>query len=136
MANWLTNLLGIEKGYRFGDLTRGTPMNLILPRRPRTQFNEYGFLLLLQGDISLTTAEKVNLIRSLPSLDQWQVNEMMQILVEERDKFRALGSEHHATLRRLERQALDEWKQVEACFSGVEVTVHEHYERTIHVRRP
>ena len=57
-------------------------------------FDEKEFLELLAGSISLSKEEKFTLIAKIPSLSQEQVDELIAIFTEERDRFKELNKEY------------------------------------------
>ena len=77
------------------------------------QFDEQHFLHLLAGSISLTRDEKKRIIESIPRLKQSQVDELIRIFEEERRKFAELSAKHVDQLKKLEKQHLAEWQDLE-----------------------
>lgn len=77
------------------------------------QFDEQYFLHLLAGSISLTKDEKKRIIDSIPKLKQSQVDELIRIFEEEKRKFAELSAKHVDQLKKLEKQHLAEWQDLE-----------------------
>jgi|WetSurMetagenome_2_1015567.scaffolds.fasta_scaffold65517_2 hypothetical protein len=77
------------------------------------QFDEQYFLHLLAGSISLSRDEKKRIIESIPRLKQSQVDELIRIFEEERRKFAELSGKHVEQLKKLEKQHLSEWQDLE-----------------------
>jgi hypothetical protein len=76
-------------------------------------FNGNYFLRLLAGSISLSKDEKKKIIESVPKLKQGQIDELIRIFEEEKEKFAALSQKHVPQLEKLEKQHFDEWMQLE-----------------------
>lgn len=83
------------------------------PSHPKTTFDEKKFITLLAGSISLTKAEKRRIVESIPKLSQWQIDELIRILEEEKQKFIELSPKHGDQLRKLEEQHLNDWRDLE-----------------------
>jgi peptidoglycan hydrolase CwlO-like protein len=77
------------------------------------KFDENKFLRLMAGSISLTKDEKKRIIEAVPKLTQFQVDELIRILQEEKDKFSALDVKHKEQLRGLESKHAQEWEDLE-----------------------
>lgn len=77
------------------------------------QFDEPYFLSLLAGSISLTKEEKKRIIESMPKLRQSQVDELIRIFEEEKEKFAELGEEHVSQLEKLATQHYEDWIDIE-----------------------
>ena len=76
-------------------------------------FDEIYFLRLLAGSISLTKDEKKRIILSIPKLSQFQIDELIKILDEEKRKFSELDIKHKDQLKKLEDKHAQEWEQLE-----------------------
>lgn len=75
-----------------------------MPAHPNTKFDDKKFIELLAGSISLTQNEKKNIIKAVPQLSQFQVDELMKIFLEEQQKFTELEKKHAEQMKELERQ--------------------------------
>lgn len=99
-------------GYKFGDANKNFRTNIKIPQH-QLKFNELYFMQLLAGSISLTKDEKYKIVQSVPKLRQEQVDELIHILEEEKEKFVELSPKHAAQLKKLEEQHLNDWKDLE-----------------------
>lgn len=77
------------------------------------KFDEEYFIKLLAGSISLSKDEKKKIIDSIPKLKQSQIDELIRIFEEEKQKFAALSQKHVAQLEKLAQQHYEEWMQLE-----------------------
>lgn len=99
-------------GYKFGDANKNFKTNIKIPQH-QLKFNEQYFLRLLAGSISLTKDEKYKIVQSVPKLRQEQVDELIRILEEEKEKFIELSPKHAAQLKKLEEQHISDWNDLE-----------------------
>jgi len=76
-------------------------------------FDENKFLRLLAGSISLTKDEKRRIIEAVPRLSQYQIDELIKILDEEKNKFSALDVKHKEQLNSLQKKHADDWGDLE-----------------------
>ena len=89
---------------RVGQLkTRGGHI-FVIPPHPNTTFDEEHFLTLLEGSISLTMEEKQRVIDAIPQLRIEQINELISIFEEEKQKFSELESEFADDVQRLKQE--------------------------------
>lgn len=77
------------------------------------KFDEQYFLKLLAGSISLTKEEKVKIIESVPKLKQSQVDELIRIFEEEKQKFAQLSAKHLDQLEKLSEKHYQDWMDIE-----------------------
>ncbi len=70
------------------------------------------FLDLLKHSLSLNTAEKKRVIDAVPTLSQFQFDELTKVFVEERTKFRELAGEHPDDIKKLVAKQQEEWIQL------------------------
>lgn len=77
------------------------------------KFDEEYFIRLLAGSISLSKDEKKKIIESIPRLKQAQIDELIRIFEEEKQKFAALSKKHVPQLEKLAQQHFDEWMDLE-----------------------
>jgi len=87
-------------------------INVVIPSH-NLSFDEQQFLHLLAGSISLAKDEKKRIIESIPKLRQEQVDELIRIFEEERAKFAELSAKHVEQLKKLEKQHLADWQDIE-----------------------
>ncbi|MFA7686122.1 MAG: hypothetical protein WCX95_04980 [Candidatus Gracilibacteria bacterium] len=90
-------------------LTVSSPANTL-------NFDDEYFIRLLAGSISLSKDEKKRIIESIPKLKQSQVDELIRIFEEERQKFAALSKKHVPQLEKLAEQHFKEWMDLETEF--------------------
>jgi len=79
-------------------------------------FDEQYFLHMLAGSISLTKDEKKKIIESIPKLKQSQVDELIKIFEEEREKFAQLSKKHWDQLEKLAQKHYEDWMDLEGEF--------------------
>lgn len=77
------------------------------------QFNEMYFLKLLSGSISLMKEEKMKIVESVPKLSQYQIDELVRILEEEKRKFAELDEKHQAKVQELQKKQEEDWRYLE-----------------------
>ena len=82
----------------------------------KIEFDEGVFLKLLAGSISLTKDEKKKIIEAIPKLSQFQIDELIKILEEEKRKFRELDAKHLDQLKKLEEKHCAEWEDLIADY--------------------
>ncbi len=103
-------VLGEVGNYRFGSISSQlNNSNIVVPEHSSTSFDEQKFLTLLRGSISLTRDEKWRIIQAIPKLSQYQVDELQNILEEERRKFAELSPKHLLQLMKLEQRHSQDW---------------------------
>lgn len=108
-------VLGEVGNYRFGTIAdQLTNNNIVVPAHPETQFDEQVFLSLLRGSISLTRDEKWRIVKAIPKLSQFQVDELQKILEEERRKFSELSPKHLSQLMKLEQKHSTDWQDLQS----------------------
>lgn len=67
------------------------------------------FLDLLKFSLSLNTLEKKRVIDAVPTLSQFQFDELTKVFSEEREKFRELAKEHPEDIKKLVSKQQKEW---------------------------
>ena len=67
------------------------------------------FLDLLKHRLSLNVTEKQRVIDSVPTLTQFQFDELTKVFLEERQKFRDLAKEHTDDIKKLVEKQKNEW---------------------------
>lgn len=75
-----------------------------IPPHPNTTFDEVYFLTLLEGSISLTLEEKQKVIDAIPRLSIEQINELIKIFEEEKQKFAELEKEYGEDVKKLKEE--------------------------------
>lgn len=96
-----------------------------LADHPETTFDENDFLMLLAASISLSKAEKKRIIDAVPKLKQWQVDELMNIFKEEKQKFAQLSKKHVPQLEKLAKQHFEEWRDIEVGEEQVQASTED-----------
>lgn len=94
------HLINLEKEYHDNHLLRISPS-------PSVQFDEDKFLTLLEGSLSLLRPEKQRVIDAMPTLSQFQIDELIKTWLEEQNKFIELEKEHPRDLALLRRRNYD-----------------------------
>ena len=109
----------VDPNARTGQLGKRDGNLFVIPPHPNTQFDEANFLTLLEGSISLTMEEKQRVIDAIPRLSIEQINELISIFTEEKQKFAELENEFADDVAKLKAERekemeLTEMKQEEA----------------------
>ena len=109
----------VDPNARTGQLGKRDGNLFTIPPHPNTQFDEENFLTLLEGSISLTMEEKQRVIDAIPRLSIEQINELISIFTEEKQKFAELENEFADDVAKLKAERekemqLTEMKQEEA----------------------
>lgn len=94
-------------------------LNVVVPTHD-LKFEEEYFIRLLAGSISLSKDEKKKIIESIPKLKQAQIDELIRIFEEEKQKFAALSKKHVPQLEKLAQQHFEEWMSLEDDYKLVE----------------
>lgn len=84
-------------------------LDLIKLHLEEVEVNEEEFLDLIKFSLSLNTVEKKRVLDAIPSLSQFQFDELSKVFAEERDKFRALAKEHPEDIKKLVAKQQAEW---------------------------
>ena len=71
--------------------------------------DEVEFLDLLKNSLSLNVVEKKRVIDAVPTLSQFQFDELKKVFLEERVKFRELAGEHPEDIKKLLVKQQEEW---------------------------
>lgn len=70
------------------------------------------FLDLLKHSLSLNTMEKKRVIDAVPTLSQFQFDELGKVFTEEREKFKELAKQHPDDIKKLLKKQQTEWIQL------------------------
>lgn len=84
-------------------------LELIKGHLPIVEVNEEEFLDLLKNSLSLNVSEKKRVIDAVPTLSQFQFDELKKVFIEEREKFRELAKEHPEDIKKLLKKQQEEW---------------------------
>lgn len=87
-------------------------LDLIRGHTEDTEVNEQDFLDLLKHSLSLNTAEKKRVVDAVPTLSQFQFDELSKVFTEEREKFKELAWEHPDDIKKLLAKQQSEWIQL------------------------
>jgi hypothetical protein len=79
---------------------------------PLSEFEERTFLDLLEHSLSLSITEKKRVIDAVPTLSQFQIDELTKVFVDEREEFKKLLEKEADTIKELVVKARDGWKQL------------------------
>ncbi|MGE4444294.1 MAG: hypothetical protein AB7E37_04850 [Candidatus Altimarinota bacterium] len=84
-------------------------LDLVKLHLPIVEVDEAEFLDLLKNSLSLNVSEKKRVIDAVPTLSQFQFDELKKVFVEERVKFRELAGEHPEDIKKLLKKQQEEW---------------------------
>ncbi len=84
-------------------------LELLKKHLEEVDIDEKNFLDLLKHSLSLNTMEKKRVIDAVPTLSQFQFDELTKVFTEERDKFRELAKEHPDDIKKLLKKQQSEW---------------------------
>lgn len=73
---------------------------------------------LLKHSLSLSTMEKKRVIDAVPTLSQYQFDELTKVFIEEREKFRELAKDHPDDIKKLLAKQQTEWLQLGDLFQS------------------
>lgn len=96
-----------------------TPNDQIFARfmvHPLTTFDEKYFMELLEHSLSLSTFEKKRVVDAIPSLSQFQIDELVKVFEDERVEFRKLMPTEGEIIKWLVVKAQNEWEQLKDIY--------------------
>jgi hypothetical protein len=76
-------------------------LELLLLHNKNIKLDVKDFLDLLKHSLSLNTAEKKRVVDAVPTLSQFQFDELIKVFSEEREKFKELAKEHPDDIKKL-----------------------------------
>jgi len=79
---------------------------------PLSEFDEALFLDLLEHSLSLSVSEKKRVIDAVPTLSQFQIDELTKVFIDEREEFKKLISKEGDTIKELVVKAREWWAQL------------------------
>lgn len=91
-------------------------LSLLKEHSEEVTVNEEEFLELLKYSLSLNTMEKKRVIDAVPTLSQFQFDELTKVFTDERVKFRDLASEHPEDIKKLVSKQQQEWIELGELF--------------------
>lgn len=83
---------------------------------PLSEFDEIYFLDLLEHSLSLSVSEKKRVVDAIPTLSQFQIDELHKVFEDEREEFKKLLSKEGDVIRDLVIKARDGWVQLRAIY--------------------
>ena len=83
---------------------------------PLTTFAEMVFIDLLEHSLSLSTFEKKRVIDAIPTLSQFQIDELVKVFEDERVEFRKLMPTEGEIIKWLVVKAQNEWEQLKDIY--------------------
>ncbi len=83
---------------------------------PLTTFDETSFMDLLEHSLSLSTFEKKRVIDAIPTLSQFQIDELIKVFDDERVEFRKLMPTEGEIIKGLVVKAQNEWEQLKDIY--------------------
>ncbi|MDD3120740.1 MAG: hypothetical protein PHF46_05025 [Candidatus Gracilibacteria bacterium] len=87
-------------------------IGLFKENHPLTEFDEVYFIDLLEHSLSLNIYEKKRVIDAIPTLSQFQIDELVKVFQDERDEFRKLMPKEGDTIKKLVDEKRKEWEQL------------------------
>ena len=87
---------------------------------PLTTFAEQAFMDLLEHSLSLSTFEKKRVIDAIPTLSQFQIDELVKVFEDERVEFRKLMPTEGEIIKGLVIKAQNEWEQLKDIYTEEE----------------
>lgn len=102
--------------FRLGQLFK-EKLSIPIPSH-NLNFDEEKFMKLLAGSISLSKEEKKRIIDTIPKLKQEQIDELIRIFEEEREKFAQLSKKHVPQLEKLAQQHFNDWMDLETSYKS------------------
>ena len=87
-------------------------LELIKLNSEEVEVNAEEFLDLLKFSLSLNTMEKKRVVDAVPTLSQFQFDELTKVFSEERGKFKDLAKEHPDDIKKLVAKQQSEWAEL------------------------
>jgi methyl coenzyme M reductase alpha subunit len=84
-------------------------LDLLKKHLEEVTVDEEKFLDLLKHSLSLNTMEKKRVVDAVPTLSQFQFDELTKVFTEEREKFKELAKEHPDDIKKLLKKQQTEW---------------------------
>ena len=83
---------------------------------PMSEFTEVHFIDLLEQSLSLSVAEKKRVVDAIPTLSQFQVDELHKVFEDEREEFKKLLAKEGEVIRDLVIKAKEGWDQLRSIY--------------------
>lgn len=87
-------------------------LDLIRKHASDVEVNEMEFLDLLKYSLSLSFFDKKRVLEAIPTLSQYQFDELKKVFLEEREEFKKLSQEHPEDIKKLVEKQSEEWQQL------------------------
>lgn len=88
----------------------------LISNHPLTTFDDKNFLELLEHSLSLNVYEKKRVIDAVPTLSQFQIDELVKVFEDEREEFKKLMETESDAIKDLVWKAKEWWKQLEDIY--------------------
>ena len=96
-------------------------LELLKKHSENVDINCEDFLDLLKFSLSLNTMEKKRVVDAIPTLSQFQFDELTKVFSEERVKFKDLAKEHPDDIKKLVSKQQSEWLELWDLYKSEEV---------------
>jgi len=83
---------------------------------PLTTFEEKSFVDLLEHSLSLSVSEKKRVIDAIPTLSQYQIDELTKVFEDERIEFKKLMPKEGDTIKKLVVEKKTEWTNLKQIY--------------------
>lgn len=83
---------------------------------PLADFDEIAFIDLLEYSLSLSVSEKRRVVDSIPTLSQFQIDELIKVFIDEREEFRKLLAKEGDVIKDLAIKAKEGWGQLRVIY--------------------
>ena len=87
-------------------------LELVEKHSEEVEVDAKNFVELLKYSLSLNTMEKKRVVDAVPTLSQFQFDELTKVFTEEREKFRELAKEHPDDIKKLVAKQQAEWLEL------------------------
>jgi len=84
-------------------------LDLLAKHSESVNVDATNFMDLLKHSLSLNTMEKKRVLDAVPTLSQFQFDELIKVFTEERTKFKDLAKEHPEDIKKLVAKQNKEW---------------------------
>lgn len=98
------------------ELTNPSIIAELVTNHPLTTFEEENFLNLLEHSLSLNVFEKKRVIDAIPTLSQFQIDELVKVFEDEREEFKKLMATEAEAIKDLVTKSREWWKQLEELY--------------------
>jgi len=88
----------------------------LISLHPLTTFEEQAFCDLLEHSLSLSPTEKKRVVDAVPTLSQYQIDELVKVFEDERIEFKKLMPKEGDTIKKLIVEKKDEWVELKNMY--------------------